>query len=207
VSGKGTLKNFKAMIAEAKPSERSVPVCLRGDLIADHQAAVRELERLENEPSDSLAGSGTGELAERIRALEAEMLESSIDFRIRGLPRAKFRALISEYPPRRDPETGEIIDRDRFTMVNYEAFFHALLKVCTIEPELDDEDWLNLLGHTDDERAQLETEGRADDIVEGILNQPQWDKLTDAAWFVNGKDVDIPFSHAASRMKRDSDGE
>jgi len=207
VSGKSTLKNFKAMIAEARPSERSVPICLRGDLVADHQAAVRELDRAEKAPADSLAGSGTRELAERITALEDQMLENSITFRIRGVPRTKFHALIGEHPPRRDPETNEIIDRDRATMVNFEAFFNALLKACTVEPELDDEDWLNLLGHTEDERAKLEAEGRAADIVEGSLSQPQWDKLTDAAWFVNGKDVDIPFSHAASRMRQASGAE
>jgi hypothetical protein len=204
VSGKGTLKNFKAMLAEAKPSERSIAVCLRGDLVADHDEVSRELARAEKSAVDSLAGNGSVELAEKIQALEAQMLENSLDFRIRGLPRAKFHALIAEHPPRRDPETKEIIDRDRFTMVNFDTFFDTLLKQCTVEPELDEDDWLNLLGHNAVEREQLEAEGRADQIVEGVLSQPQWDKLTDAAWFVNGKDVDIPLSHAASRMKRDS---
>jgi hypothetical protein len=45
VSGKATLKNFKTMLAEAKLPERTVEICLRGDLVAEHQQAERELER------------------------------------------------------------------------------------------------------------------------------------------------------------------
>src|SRR6185312_11419052 len=123
-------------------------------------------------------GNGAAELADRILALEAEMLESSIDFRIRKMPNRAFRALIGEHPPRRDPETNEIIDRDKFVQVNLDTFFDVLLKRCTIEPELDDEDWLNLLGHNDEEIERLKAEGRDAEIIEGSLSQPQWDRLT-----------------------------
>jgi hypothetical protein len=104
MSGKATLKNFKTMLAEAKLPESTVMICLRGDLAADHEAAERELEEAAKRGSDSLAGTGTGEIADRIEALEAEMREHSYEFRLRALPAAQFRAFKAEHPSRIDEE-------------------------------------------------------------------------------------------------------
>jgi hypothetical protein len=59
--------------AEAKRAERTVPICLRGDLVADWEAADRELKRAadENRSADSKEGAGLGALAEKVRALGA----------------------------------------------------------------------------------------------------------------------------------------
>jgi hypothetical protein len=37
VSGNATLNNFKTMLGTAKLPERTVPICLRGDLQAEHE--------------------------------------------------------------------------------------------------------------------------------------------------------------------------
>jgi len=66
VSGNSTLKNFKAMLASAKLPESTVEVCLRGDLVAEHQQAERDLKRAEKANSNSLAGNGSAEIAERM---------------------------------------------------------------------------------------------------------------------------------------------
>jgi hypothetical protein len=46
MSGKSTLKSFKAMMAEARLPERTVDLCLRGDLIAEFQALDAEFNEL-----------------------------------------------------------------------------------------------------------------------------------------------------------------
>jgi hypothetical protein len=183
VSGKAT-KNFKTMLAEAKLPESTVMICLRGDLAADHEAAERELKRAEEASADSLAGSGAGELVDRIEALEVQMREHTYEFRLRALPKPRWRALVAEHPPRRDGDNG-IVDSDRIG-VNAETFYDAIIRACLVDPELDDDEWAQLVD---------------------ALTDRQYDDIADAAWSLNRREVDIPFSHAASRMKRASSGE
>jgi len=185
VSGKATLKNFKTMLAEAKLPEATVMICLRGDLAADHEAAERELELAEKTGADSMAGSGAGDVAERILALEEEMREHSYEFRLRALPRSKWRELCHAHPPRRDDD-NEIIEPDKYVGINPESFYPAMIRACLVDPELTDEEFEQLLE---------------------ALTDRQFEGLSDAAWGLNRREVDIPFSRAASRMKRDSGAE
>jgi hypothetical protein len=60
----------------------------------------------------------------------------------------------------------------------------ALIRASVFEPELDDEDWEALIG------------------PEGILTDRQFGTLSDAAWFLNRGEVNVPFSHAASLARR-----
>jgi hypothetical protein len=207
VSGKATMKNFKAMLAGAKLAEKSVPICLRGDLVADHEAAERELEVAQKKPADSLDGTGVGAIVDRIEALEAEMREHTYDFRLRAMHPREYRALQSEHPPRRDAD-GNIFPQDGVPlMFNRETFPPTLIRKCTIDPVLDDDDWRRILGDSEEEMARLTTEGKADEIEQGILNDRQLSDLEDAAFFLNRGEVDVPFSRAASLAKRNSSGE
>jgi hypothetical protein len=185
MSGKATMKNFKTMLAGAKLAEKSVPICLRGDLVADHEAAERELEVAQKKPADSLDGNGVGALVDRIEALEAEMREHTYDFRLRAMPKPDFRAVVAAYPPRRGDD-GDIVDQDRYVMANYDELLPALVRACTVDPELDTDGW-----------AELDAK----------LTDRQWGDLADAAWFVNRGEVDVPFSRAASLARRNSGGE
>lgn len=184
MSGKATLKNFKTMLAEAKLPETTVMICLRGDLAADHEAAERELAEAEQRTGESLAGSGAGEIVDRISALEDQMREHSYEFRLRALPRPAWRALVAEHPPRRDVDNA-IVQTDLIG-VNAETFYDAIIRACLVDPELDDADWAAL---------------------EGALTDRQYDELAEAAWGLNRREVDIPFSLAASRTRQVSAGE
>jgi hypothetical protein len=185
VSGKGTLKNFKAMLAEAKLPEATVLVCMRGDLVADHEAAERELEQARKTAGNSLAGNGAAEIAERITALEEEMREHSYEFRLRALPRHAWRELLKAHEPRRD-ESGDLVEADRHLGFNAETFYDDMVRHCLIDPELTDEEFARLADR---------------------LTSYQFDELFDAAWGLNRRDVDIPFSRAASEMRRASAAE
>lgn len=167
----------------AKLPERTVPICLRGDLVAEWEAAERDLERAQKQPDTSMEGSGVGALAERIEALQAEMSEHTDDFRLRALPRHKFRALVVAHPPRVD-DNNEIRREDAVLGVNRETFFPKLIRASVVEPELDDADWEALIGE------------------DGVLTDRQFGNLEDTAWFLNRGEIDIPFSLAASRARR-----
>jgi hypothetical protein len=178
--------DFKAMLASAKLPEKTVDICLRGDLVAEHEAAERELEQAEKlaDVLNSLDGGGNiGDLVDRIEALEAEMREHTYTFRMRALPKPQWRALLAAHPPRKG-EDGEPLEQDKYVGVNQETFWDALIRACVVDPEMDEGDWQQLLGEK--------------------LNDSQYTDLTGAAWGVNRNDVDIPFSRAASRLKKTS---
>lgn len=178
MSGKSTLKNFKAMLAEAKLPERTVMVCLRGNLVADHEAAVRELEQAEKRPGDSLAGNGAAEIAERIQAIEAEMQASVYPFLLRAMPAPQYRALVAEHPPRVDDD-GNVDRRDMIFGFNVETGFEPLIRTSLVDPEVDDESWVQLMGK---------------------LTERQFEELAGTAWHLNRGEVDVPFSSAASKL-------
>lgn len=183
------MSNFKQKLKAARLPERSEPVCLRGDLVADFEAAERELKRAQESKADSLEDD-SGPIVDRIEALRAEMLEHTEDFRIRALPKPAFRALVAAHPPRRkatdDGSEGELDPADVQIGVNRETFFEALLRASVVSPQMDDDDWLALFE---------------------VLTDRQFGDLTDAAWFLNRGEIDVPFSRAASLARRSSGGE
>lgn len=177
-------KDHKALIAAGSLPERSVEVCLRPDLFAEMQEVERDLQQAENERQASggslASGSASRELAERMEAVRQEMLEHSLTFRLRALPRRKFTALQVEFPPREGNMTDLVKGMD------VEAAADSLVRRCLIEPELDEEDWANL-----------------DDKV----SDGQWQLLVNAAWAINDRDVEVPFSRTASRILQTSSDE
>lgn len=173
----------KDMIKGAKRPEKVTPICLRGDLQADFEAAEKELAEAMR-PADSLAGNGpVADIVARIEALQAEMVEHTLQVRMRALPRPEWKKLIAAHPPRRG-EDNTIDERDKYVGLNMESFWPAMIRACTIAPEMDDEDWDLLLGTA--------------------LTDAQFDSLSDAAWGINRSDVDIPFSRVASQIAQTS---
>lgn len=178
------MSNFKQKLKAARLPERSIQVCLRGDLAADFEAAERELRSAQESKSTGLE-DGIGPIIDRLDALRDEMREHSEEFRLRAMPQPKFRALMAEHPPRRDEE-GTLDAADASLGFNRETFFDSLLKLSVVSPELDDDDWTALLD---------------------VLVDRQYQDLVDAAWYVNRSEVSVPFSSAASLAKRSSGGE
>jgi hypothetical protein len=182
------MSSIKDKLKKARLPERTVQLCLNGDLVAAHEEAERQLEQAQRSGGDSLAGNGAAEIAERIEALEAEMRESTETFILRALPQKKsprddrptWRELLDRHPPRREAD-GEIVDADKGTMLNTETFYEDLIRVSVVSPEMDETDW--------------------DDLF-GVITNAQFGELSMGAWLLNRGEVDIPFSLAASRMRR-----
>jgi hypothetical protein len=175
------VSDVKALIASARLPERSVALCLHPDLTAELQDLERQLEEAEakHRAAGSLAGGDRVELAQQMEDVRARMKSHTVDFRLRALPRRRWTALVAEHPPRPDSE------RDKMLGLNEETFFESLVRECTAEPILDDEDWQTLLDEA--------------------LSDAQWGLLTNAAWAVNARDVDVPFSRLASRTLQTSE--
>lgn len=176
------MTDVKGLLAAAKLAERSVELCLRGDLYAQLQELERQL--IEAQAHDrvhaALDGGTTRPLAEAIEVLRQEMLDHTIVVKLRAMPRRAWTALVLEHPPREGNE------QDRAVGINQETFFDACVRACVVEPELDDDDWRSL---------------------DEAMNDAQWQSLATAAWAVNARDVDVPFSARASRILATSEPE
>jgi hypothetical protein len=175
------MTTIKDLLADARPAERSVPVCLRGDLYADLEELDRQLRTLQSSPRESLAdGEGQHELARQIEDLREAMREATRDFRLRSLGRKGWQELRAAHPPRSGDE------KDELHSVNVETFYPALVRASVVEPPLDDADW-----------ARLEI----------CLSDQQWEDLVAAAVVLNRQSVSVPFSSAASEILQTSASE
>lgn len=199
--------DFASLLAGAKLPERTVPICLRGNLVAEHEELDRELGHLiDKGPAQKFGGDGRGELRQRIEALEAEMTASTYPFRFRAMSQRAWLALVAEYPPRKGDD-GEVHGDDVEIGVDMDVFPDALIRRCCIDPVLDDKGWRELLGDSDKVRAQLTADGRQDEIEEGKLTNNQLMRLFQAPWGINRRDVDVPFSRAVLRLNQSSEPE
>lgn len=171
------------LIRSAKLPERSVPICMRGDLVVEHEELCTRLAAAQMKNAGSLAGNSEAHaLAEDIAALERVMSESTVVFQLRALPRQTWATLVAAYPPRRD-EGGRVLDSDS-AGVHVDHFMEAVLEKAIVEPQL---------GH-DDYRL----------LINERLTDAQYGQLTEAVWSLNRREVDVPFSLAASRILRAS---
>lgn len=184
-NGYQSAPDIKTLIGSARRAERSVQLCLRADLTAQMQDLQRQLEAAEKQAAatDSLAGSGVDVrgLAEQIEAVRKEMLGHTATFTMRAVPRRRWTELVAAHPAREGHPTDTVLG------LNEDSFFEVLLKECTVAPALDDDDWKHLL--------------------DDVLSDAQWKTLTNAVWGVNCRDVDVPFSSAASRILSSSEPE
>lgn len=167
------LADVGALIRGGKLPERTVPVCLAGELVAQYETLEQQLRAAAKVDSlDSPAGTIRAQLAD----LAEQMAGHTVEFRLRALPRRRFRELMAAHPPRTD-EQGNRLPED-FLGFSRDAFFDALLRESIVEPTLDQET-LTLL-------------------LEEKLTDRQYEDLTDTAWFLNRNPVNVPFSPAAS---------
>lgn len=175
--------DIKAILAQAKPAERIVSVCLRGDLYGEVERLDRQLRLLDVDVDRLVGNPEAVALARRIEELRALMEANTVELVLRALPRrpheddkrTDIRTLEAMHPPR---EGNKL---DQTNGVNVDEFTEALLKASTVSPELDDADWSTLLAR---------------------INDGQYEQLAAAAWAVNKGDVNIPFSFASSKTLR-----
>lgn len=202
----GMSTDFASKMAGARTPERTVPVCLRGDLVAELEDLERQAQQARANRSPSKEDATAAELVEQIRAKQDEMREATEVFRLRALAPRKYRALREKHPPRRDDE-GEPDRGDVSLGFNRDTFPHVLIPLCTVVPQLDEQQWHELIGDTETAALALEAEGKADEVVDGLLSYSQFMALANTCWDLNEGDVSVPFSPIALLTSRDSDSE
>jgi hypothetical protein len=197
------MTTFKTLMAAASLPVREVRLCLRGDLVAEHEAADRALVEAQRSPSTSKEDGGIGQLVAEVERLQQEMRDSTYPFRLRALG-PRFRLLMAAHPPRRgDDDEPDALDVQ--AGFNRDTFFEALVKVSTVDPEMgvDVEKYFEELSAGG---TPVLPDGDWPELFEKLTDR-QWNDLVDTAWALNRDKVSVPFSLAASRAKRDSDGE
>jgi len=170
-----------AILAGAKLPERTVKLCLRGDLQADLEVAEQALAqaKVAAESSDSLAGSGAGvrEAEARVEQIRATMVDHVLPLRLRALPRLAFTALTAQFPPRPDNPGDRALGADESQLMP------RLVRASVVDPVLTAEQW---------------------DRLDLVLTDRQWDELSWAAWGLNRGEVSVPLSSAASPTAQSS---
>lgn len=178
------MSTIKERLAAAKLPERSLEVCLRGDLAAEHDDLERQLKVARQSEGGGRKRVGSKSdaktIAEKMQAVREQMAGEMLELRIRALPRAEWQALVRKNPPVKDDEG------DKALGVNLAGLMEEAIPRCVVEPELDADDW-----------EQLNT----------VLSAAEYDRLLSVVWDVNRSGVDIPKSRLASLVMTESDAD
>ena len=164
------------LIAGARQPERTVLVCLRADL----NAQIEDLERALRDAKEAARGSladdgGVSRIQGQIADLHREAKEHTLVLRMRALNRYRVQQLVVDNPPREGVET------DRRQGFNTDALQYHLIRECTYDPVLTDDQWARLIG-------------TPDEFGNGVLSPRQFGELDEAVTALNFARVDIPFS-------------
>lgn len=179
------IPSTKDRIAAAKLPERTVDICLRGDLQAEWEDLERQLrEAYAREQGDKRLNSGgeSKRLAAQVEALQEQMRADTIVFRMRALSRKAWAELTRQHPPRKGEADDEQLG------YNADTFAVAAIRACTYQPDdLDDEAW--------------------DHLLDDVLTEWQFVQMQNTVFALNVRRVDVPNSFAASRILRPSEPE
>lgn len=160
------------ILAAIHRPEKTVPICLRGDLHAVFEQLERDFIKADTAITDDVTTTGASaeavKLGQRMEEIRGEMRDATEIFTLRALPRTEWVALAQAHPQRPGIDTGD---------VNEETFTLALVAACCIDPEMTVEQAL---------------------LLHGELSEGQWMSLASAAWNLNREVQDVPFSLAAS---------
>jgi len=178
VSNKIRTKSFKDKLKAAKLPQNTLSVCLRGDLFAPIQALANQLAEIQQQEDDTdrfIKNPDAKRISDEIEALRTEMREGTEDFVVHAMSKDKWNELRARHKPR-DNEV-----RDIHTGVNIDTFNAELLPATVIEPVMDDQDWADLID---------------------VMSDKQYEDLVDACWAINRSEVNVPFSQAASTIRK-----
>jgi hypothetical protein len=171
------------VFADARLPTRSVPLCLRGDLIAEWQDLDRRFKQAEQAADeDTLASKNSAEaieLSKQMEDLEEQMRAATRTFRLQGLPGSEWRDLLNAHPPREGDE------KDAQVEFNRKTFGVAALAACCVMPKM--------------------TVAQAEKLIDGPLTDGQWNTLFAQVYQMHTGTVDVPFSFAASAIRAASE--
>jgi hypothetical protein len=162
--------SIEDILARAKPREKTVLVCIRGDLAGEAERLQDELSRVSTdwEPADLTDVHPGRELAEKLKALREQIREAEEPFKLRYIGDKAYSDLMAAHPSKDDNEAFDS-----------ESFPRALVAASCIEPVMSEEQVAELFE---------------------VINEGEIKKLFDAAWDVHNSSDMVPFSLLASGL-------
>ncbi|WP_020141131.1 hypothetical protein [Streptomyces sp. 351MFTsu5.1] len=163
-------RSIQEILAQAKPRERTVTVCLRGDLAGEVERLTDEISKVseEWEPADLTDEHPGRALSEQLHEARKQAKAAEEPFTFRYIGDKAYSDLLAAHPSENENELFDSV-----------TFGRALVSASCIAPVM-----------TEDEVTELFE----------VINEGEIKKLFDAAWDVhNAADV-IPFSLAASAL-------
>ncbi|MEO3978769.1 hypothetical protein [Streptomyces sp. CAU 1734] len=162
------MPDISEILKKAKAREKSVFICLAGDLLAEADRLEKQLQETTEEfRADSLASANPAEkLSRELKAVREKMRKAEVEFRFRALGARAYSDLLAAHPGK---EPGEGFDPDTFPQ--------ALVSACAVDPVM--------------------TPEQAGELFE-VLNEGQRNTLMQGAYDVNNETASLPFSVTAS---------
>ncbi len=162
--------SIEDILKQATPREKTVKICIRGDLAGEVERLQDELSRVSEdwEPAD-LADVHPGRvIAEQLKAAHVQAREAEVPFTLRYIGDKAYSDLMAAHPSDSDQEAFHSV-----------TFPRALVAASCVQPVM--------------------TEGQVIELFEKI-NEGEIKKLFDAAWDVHNSADVVPFSLAASAL-------
>ena len=164
------MASIEDILAEATPRERTVKVCIRGDLAGRMEELQDQLAQTSTdwEPSDLSEVHPGRAIAEEMKALREQIKVAERPFTLRYIGDKAYSDLMAAHPSEDDNEA-----------FNSETFPRALIAASCVDPVMSEE-----------QAAQLFEK----------INEGEIKKLFDAAWDVHNSSEMVPFSLLASGL-------
>jgi hypothetical protein len=165
------------ILKQAKRRERTVMVCIRGDLAGEAERLAAEIARTSEdwEPSDLTEEHPGRALAEQLKTVRNQIREAEVPFLLRYIGDRAYSDLLAKHPSDKDEE-----------LFDSETFPRALIAASCADPVM--------------------TEEQVAELFE-VINEGEIKKLFDAAWEVHHASDVVPFSLAASALLAGLGGE
>ncbi|MBM9621031.1 hypothetical protein [Streptomyces zhihengii] len=167
------MPNIEEILKRAKPRQKSVWICVAGDLLSEVDRLERELREVgEGWSPDSLASCDPREkIAKRIKTVREAMKKAEVEFVFRSIGDRAWSDLVAAHPPKKQGPGGQQLAWDPDT------FPRALVSASAVDPVM--------------------TPEQLDELFE-VLNEGQRSEMFDCAYAVNTEATSIPFSVTAS---------
>jgi hypothetical protein len=167
------------IISSAKLPEKTIELCLRGDLQAQWEDLERQFQAVQEQDGDTLGGGAHArDLADRMAGVAEEMRSHQVTFLFRGLSHRAYSDLLKAHKAPEE-KRDEAVDG-----LDWGTYPTALIAACAVDPAMSYE--------------------QAEKLSEVVSNK-QFDDLFAAALSVNRAAVSVPFSYAASAIRASSD--
>lgn len=164
------MPSIEDILKQAMPRERTVMVCIRGDLASEVERLADELAKVskEWEPTDLTQEHPGREISAKLKAAQEAAQAAQVPFVLRYIGDKAYSDLLAAHPS--DNERELFDDR---------TFPRALVVASCVDPRM--------------------TAEQAEKLYE-VINKGEQTKLFDAAWDVHNSADTAPFSLAASAL-------